>query len=356
MKKRKEGIEIARGIASFMIVILHCLSFGGGLYIEATKVQYHFFWLLNGLCFCAVDVFGILSGYLGYDNQFRIKKVIKLWMTVLFYSVGILVLYLLYTRQALGGREVVKYFFPFISGIWWYFTDYVVVFLLAPFVNTLLNALNKDSAKYLLFLILILFCVLPVFASTMGNDEFVGVHGGYSMIWLLSCYNIGAYLKKFGFPKFIKNHPILLYLLSGGVSWGVFELLSVLHDCYGIYFVGNCVLMQYISITILLEAVSLIYACNNIEIKGAFGKKVTRVIGATSFGIYIVHTHPILKAYLFNGIKPKLEGSVFSSIGFFFGYAIMIWGGCMLVDWTRYIVGTKMVELRSSIWNRQQKK
>ena len=196
MNSRNIGVDLLRGLAAFMVVILHCLSFTGCLDLKTSYINFHVYYLVNCFAFCAVNIFGLISGYIGYTSEkkeeYHLSRILHLYITVLSYSLGILALYCIKNNVFIFSRGHIKYFTPFLSETWWYLTDYVAVFFFMPYINALLNTLGKEMAKRMLYLIVILFSICSIIARFLGNESFFGVKGGYSMVWLLSLYYYGA--------------------------------------------------------------------------------------------------------------------------------------------------------------------
>ena len=63
-RERNYGVDFLRIIATFMVLTLHILG-QGGLLVTLTSgtVRYHVFWFLEVVCYCAVNCYGLISGY-----------------------------------------------------------------------------------------------------------------------------------------------------------------------------------------------------------------------------------------------------------------------------------------------------
>ena len=87
MKQRNIGIDILRIVSMFFIIIGHILMQGGVLsayFNESLQGGYYFFNTLYVLAFCGVNCFALVSGYVGWQNTFKLGKIIKLWANVVF--------------------------------------------------------------------------------------------------------------------------------------------------------------------------------------------------------------------------------------------------------------------------------
>ena len=69
---RNYGIDLLRITSMLYIVILHVLGHGGILSnVKAGSLHFHAAWLLESWCFCAVNIFALISGYVGYSEKER---------------------------------------------------------------------------------------------------------------------------------------------------------------------------------------------------------------------------------------------------------------------------------------------
>ena len=67
---RNYGVDLLRILSMFFVIILHCLGKGGVL--DAAKqgtAQYSSAWFLEAVAYCAVNIFGMISGYVGYSDM-----------------------------------------------------------------------------------------------------------------------------------------------------------------------------------------------------------------------------------------------------------------------------------------------
>ena len=68
--ERNYGIDLLRIISMIMVVVLHMLLQGGVL-DNANNLKFNNYtaWFLEISCLCATNVFGIISGYVGYKAK-----------------------------------------------------------------------------------------------------------------------------------------------------------------------------------------------------------------------------------------------------------------------------------------------
>ena len=124
MKQRNVGIDILRIVSMFFVVIIHMLVQGGAIsdYLnEGLQVGYYFFNTIGTLACCGVNCFALVSGYVGWQNTFKLEKIIKLWANVVFWSVGVSLILFVINKEFFSMREAVSMFFPLLRGRYSYF-------------------------------------------------------------------------------------------------------------------------------------------------------------------------------------------------------------------------------------------
>ena len=85
--KRNPNIELLRIISMMMVLVLHCLSWGGALDYRS-GIQLYVYWWLEALAIVAVDIFVLISGYFLVESKFKVKNVFKIAISgVWIYSV-----------------------------------------------------------------------------------------------------------------------------------------------------------------------------------------------------------------------------------------------------------------------------
>ena len=72
MERRNYGIDLLRMLAMWMVIILHILNKGGVLSAAAPlSAGYEAAKLLEAGAYCAVNCYGLISGYVGVQHRFR---------------------------------------------------------------------------------------------------------------------------------------------------------------------------------------------------------------------------------------------------------------------------------------------
>ena len=77
---RNLGIDLLRILSMLMVVINHLISQGGVL--ESVAIYSAAYWVLifmETLCYCAVNTFILISGYVGYNSRFQYTNIISMY-------------------------------------------------------------------------------------------------------------------------------------------------------------------------------------------------------------------------------------------------------------------------------------
>ena len=156
--------------------------------------------------YCAVNCYALISGYVGINAQHKISNIIKLWFEVVFYTVGLTVLMKVIYPAEVGLKEIVYSFFPVSTEQYWYFTAYVGVFLFMPFIN--MN-IKRMVGKELINLGLRLFFVFSMW-QTLVDKQIFHTEEGYSFLWLIILYILGAAIKKIELGARVKAKWLVL--------------------------------------------------------------------------------------------------------------------------------------------------
>lgn len=338
-KTKNLGIESLRIVCILMIIVMHLLYKGNVLYSEnLPSFIVNQAWFLEALCYVAVNCFVMISGWLLVDKEnLKIARVKQLWLRTIAYSIiiGTICFFLFsQTKKML----LVKSWLPVLSNSYWFITSYLLLYLLAPFINKLIHTLDQKEFKKLLIILLAAFCiwqnVLPFF-ETLDTSH------GYSMGWFIILYLTGAYLKKYGLKKMRGSIALGGYALC---SVGVFSsrrICLLLVDKFGFFAYYTDSSYTYNSILVFIASVCLFLFFAKGE--GWFQNKP--VIAAcilffseVTLDVYLIHEQVVLREYLWTDIIPVER---WSNSPFFllivFGITITVFVICSLLGKIRTV-------------------
>ena len=143
-KVRNSSIELLRIIAMVMIIFHHFAVHGGYTWDTTTNLiprMWINFISMGGKV--GVNVFVLITGYYLITSKESIKldKVLKLVGQLVFYSVGIYLVFVLTGKFDFSIITLIKRCLPITFIQWWFASTYFVLYIFHPYINKLLNSL-----------------------------------------------------------------------------------------------------------------------------------------------------------------------------------------------------------------------
>lgn len=328
---RELGIDFLRILSMFMVVILHVLGRGGILdHTRWMSGQYVTSWFWEVIAFCAVNCFALISGYVGVISKFRWSRILSLWFQVVFYTLGITMIFEFYMPETTGLIAWMQAIFPITTRPYWYITSYVGMFIFIQFMNIILERTSRKAMELFLILVLIFFCLLPCILQQSPY----GFAGGYSMAWLLILYLAGGYIQKYNIPKLItRKRALIIFLVSTILTLlSKFAIVNVIYKISGrIVEGGNFI--SYLSPFIIVNAVALLCLFANTKFKSHSMQKIISILSPATLGVYIIHENPLIRNHLIvDAFSSLAQSNPFVLTAGVFISAIGIYAICSLIE------------------------
>lgn len=289
-RERNYGIDLLRILSMFMVTLLHFSGHGGYKGNPDSGTVFYMISFFMVLCYGAVDIFALISGYVMYGSKIKYSRIISLWFQVACYSVALSAVEKKIFHQS---YLLLGSFFPVLNVRFWYFSAYFFMFFFIPFFNSIVEKLSCKKLFSFLATGFIIFCVCSNVEKFFAHDMF-GLIRGYSIMWLSFCYIFGAAIKKYQsfFYKFSNKVYIMLTIA-----------------CWTLTYIGNVVLydlkfpiklrqplrdflLVYTSPTVFISSLCLLILFSRIKI--SHGKSFIKILSATSFSVYIIQTHTLI--------------------------------------------------------------
>lgn len=303
---RNYGIDLLRCFAMAMIVMLHTLS-KSGLLTETTvgSLKYEIVWFMEIFCYCAVDCFIIISGFVGLNSKFRISRILLLWLQVEFYSVGLTVL-----MQIVQGdfnlQELLRSLLPVSTNAYWFFTQYFVLSFFMPFINKLVLSMTIRQNGLFVGMMLVFFSLLPMLYAVpvdiLGefNEKIFYTERGYSVLWMIVMYSLGAFINRLVNSQRldrIKGYVyFLVFMCSDIIIWIIHYLCVNRENKVSQYFV-----VSYTSPFVVLSAVGMFMFFSKMQFCDRANKLIS-FFSAGAFSVYLIHLHrciyPVFKEFV----------------------------------------------------------
>jgi len=291
ISNRNYGIDLLRVLSMLFVVILHFLGHGGILQNTIVNSnQYKFFWFVEIICYIAVDVFALISGYVFFTREkknIKFSKYLNLWLQVVFYGVVICLITYFIKPSILNEKIILGVLFPVMYNSYWYFTAYTGLYFFMPIINVGIKNCDDRLLKQIFISIFVLFTIVELL-----NPKFI-LNGGYSVLWILSLYIMGAILKKTNMFYNIKNYKLILLIIA-------LYIITYLYKIYGFEFnflnlvIYKDSLVSYISPTILLISIFYVIIFSKINFNQFF-IKIISFLAPSTFAIYIVNENSIIR-------------------------------------------------------------
>lgn len=289
---RNLGIDLLRALAMFFVICQHILGQGGLVaYTQAGTGKYYFLCFLQIASSCAVDAYGITTGYLMCTKSFRLSRLTKLWLTTVFWSVAVSCCFFVFVPESRTISEMVSMFLPVLRGRYWFFTAYFVTILVSPVLNMVVCTLSKRQFKLLFAALFLVFGVVPV--CSLGYDV-MRISGGNHFSWMIGLYLIGGYIRvrcPQGGDNSRKRHPYL-------PGYCLFVLMHLLY-IFATQMAGlgnwSGLFMTNVSPLIAGETICLFLYCREAGEKISDTSLLAKLICFVTPGIYsvyIIHVHP----------------------------------------------------------------
>ncbi len=324
---RNFGVDLLRIVSMTGVVFLHILGHGGILNLELSPAKFLIVWFLEILFYPAVNCFVLISGYVGYkgENYFpKIKNLLTLMFTVIFYSVSIFLIFALIGIEPLGIAGLVKSFFPTILNGYWFFSAYVGLFLLTPLLNLLVHKSNLKHA-FIFMLVFSLFSIISTIYDTFSLLR------GYSVIWFVFMYLIGAIIKKYDLNKLFSRKVWLLISFSAFIL----TLLSkIILNIIPISMISShsSLLIKYVSPLIVIMAVALFNFFSQIKCPPWFTSAIS-FFASSAFSVYLIHDNIYVRNYLISKLHEYIGGFNFVLLPLsIILIALAIFLICILID------------------------
>lgn len=297
-KEKFFGIELLRILATFYIILLHVVGQGGVAAASGGgKGTYTVSYLLLALAYPAVNCYALISGFAGCKSRFKLSRLLSLWLTVVFVNLAVWGAFRLLAPEMAASFSLEACLKPLLTNEYWYVTAYFGLSVLTPVLNAAAELPKKTFAEMLIGLFAC-FVLLPKIAD---NDLFL-TRSGYSTLWLVLLYLVGMFFRLHLLPK-------KRCRLCGAACLAVYGMISVFlplqkrltENKLLASGIENPVYLKnyaYTSVLIVLSSIALFAVFTRINVQNKAVCKFISFFSTASFGVYILHTQPLVWANL----------------------------------------------------------
>ena len=290
--KRNPGVDFARVVAIFLVVLLHIVFQGGSDAGEMDTLRRLGCRTLESLSIGCVDLFALISGYVGLYNKGQTpRRMLSLWLQVVVTGLTVTAGFAIFST--VGAKDWLSAVFPIITGEYWYVTGYALCILMMPLLDTALTTMPLRRARNG---VLVVFAVVWV-SSFFGLDPFT-LKSGYCAGWIVLLYWLGSVVR-LHFNSF-KGRPLWWFIAALACVGVTISQRLVMSVCPPVerFFGNHWTLLSYLSPTAVLFAVFTLVGCAKMDFSSPLAQRLVRFYAPASFGVYLWHVHPLVFARL----------------------------------------------------------
>ena len=314
-ENRDYGIDCVKVIAVVFVILHHVVDCGLTMSDTAGGALKTVWYLTHTVALTCVNLFALVTGYLCVTSNGAHRRLLTLWIQTL--SIGLLIsAAVAFAGGRVGIWDWVRSILPVVTGEYWYFTAYVVLCLLMPFVNPGARSLGRKTFAGLLIAFFLLMSVSSLFTE---GDPFV-LKNGYSFAWLLVVYLFGAYWR-----LHVAKPPPLAACAAVLCTFSfAFMIPSVGKRVFsgelGTWF-ADFNPVRYTSPFTFAMSLAMFGACKRITVKNRIVRLALVSASKKSLGIYLWLVHPV---FWHSFWRPQLGTIVVDGIGMFTIYTTLI--------------------------------
>ena len=317
-EKRNSSIELLRIISMILIILAHFATYSN-VNTRNLKIDILSNVLVPGSQI-AVNCFILISGYFLINSEFKIKKLLKIVLETIFYSITIFIIFGIFNLQIFSWENIQINFMPITHKSYWFFTNYIILYLLFPFINIMLKQLSKKQFKILIVILIGLYSIIPtiITSSPMFHE----------LAWFITVYCIGAYIR-LNKSKYFENLKLNLAIFIIGY---IFIICSIV--LFTIYKINPIQRFgQLNKITVIIISINLFLIFLNINIKS---NKLINVISKCTFGVYLIHEHYLMRIFLWRDLFKASEiSSSLKLILYGVATTFIVFVTCTIIDFIR---------------------
>lgn len=304
----------------------------GAFYSTATGFNLLYGVLINSLFNTGVSLFMLISGYFGVKSSF--KKLLKLYLEVLFYSVLSSIIISMVTGDW-NAKGLIKGFLPVSTNKYWFITSYILIVIFSKYINQIPEKLKKKDFENLLLLMFFVFSVVPTVVQyhVMGD-------GGKGFANMLLMYFVGQYIRLYWKEE---PHSQKKTIALGGavilLGFILNLLLTLVRGGKGVYapFDRDC------SCIIIIASVAIFMAFKKIRIRSNVINQIAK---------------HVVSVYLFEGamrtfFNQFFDITLYADKWYLFAvlsaYVLVVMAGCMFLDVIRSILAKPIENIICSV-------
>lgn len=265
INKRNQNVEALRVVAMLSILLLHV---SGRIFMSENNTVHTIELAVRSYFFIGVSTFAFISGY--YGVKWNTSKFLKYESMAIMWGGVIFILNFLVSNHL--QMKSLLLLIPILSEVCWYYSAYILLMIISPYINEGINSISLEKYKLLLVLMMVI-CY---------GGNFIFHRNGTTFNILLFIYFLARYIKITNFEMSSKK-ALLLFIAS--------TTLTALSVVFANNFLGGKLLKiicNNYNPFILISALSLFFAFKNMNKVSVFCMLLSKIAPYT-FAVYIIH-------------------------------------------------------------------
>ena len=335
--QRQSNFEILRIISMFLIVLSHSVIHGN-FKGESNLVFNNYILLAIPLgAKIGVNCFVLISGYFMVDKPIKYNKLYKLILQIFMYSFLFCVVLIGIGKLPFSFKLLVKSALPIITTQYWFATNYVLLYILTPYLQLLVKMMSKKQHFDLIVILLVIWSVLPTLL--LGDP-------GYSNLgWFICMWLTAAYIKLY-YDDFRKIN--IWYGITCFIGIIILTQFTYYLGKSSIYIQENIVYLyaDLNKIPTVICSIVLFMGFKNLRIQNI---SIINIVSACTFGVYLIHDNRLLRPIIWNEIFKNINyiDSPWLVVRILFS-VIIVFVGCALIEFFRSKIFDNII--RRKIW------
>ena len=328
---RNLGLDLLRIVAMCMICCQHIINHGG--VSAATGLHRRLLYPLWAAVTAGVNLYALISGYVMVNSRLHPARVAELWLQVLVLDVFLSVTGVAIDPTCMNEEMWVRSLMPLTQKPFWYFSAYVGVYAFSPLINRGILSLNRKQTKAMFWLMLLLFSLGATMGYAYQGDPY-SISAGYSVLWLLALYVVGACMRH---GKLLEKTPWWAILLTAVLC---IVLLTHFYDLLSrnplpeFWKNQRKQLLRYTNPLMTGFAICLVALFARLPVRGWAARPV-KLLAPLTFGVYVLHVHHVVWIRIEKAYRPLLKLSPGLLPWAVIGSGIGLFLACAAVDWVR---------------------
>ena len=300
--ERNSNFELLR-ILSMVLIVMHHLALHGGAMRYSPPYLFNdiFIQIISIGGKIGVNCFILISAYFLILKPVKFKKILFLLSQVFVASLFCSFVYIYI--NGMSNVSLLNILIPFLNNGYWFVFYFILLLLIAPFLNSFLISLEKNKFKSLINFSFLFLSLIP---------SFIPLKFGFSnFTWFIFVYMIGAYIRLYDEDiMYINNIKKIVYFRKKTyifISIFIMSFSILLMDFLSYYssvFIGRQLFFSNINSVFVIFCSLWIFSL--FKNRSSFYSKKINHISQSMLMVYLLHDNHLLREILWEKINIKI--------------------------------------------------